>query len=265
MQGSFDAMYSVILEIFDWIIKLGTLISIIIAIFSLREIRAQRENSMMPDIQIEMKQNSIELKRVINKKNTWTHYHWNSDSIDEKNDSNSNQYYFKLVNIGFGSAKNVIVKWDFDREFFTDILENLSSKEFAVKKNPGRIDMWEFTSEKTQAMVLDQGYEYKYNYIPSLEIDPEGKMISIPTLFQSLFSVCLYNQANRKDEDNHQNPEFHFFLQKPILKLYISYQDIAGKKYVNNQEILFTIVALSIDDCRMTLELVSCQDTKRLN
>lgn len=227
--------------IVDIIAGIGTFISSIIALFTLKEVIKQRRAMYQPKLYFNEFSLSVKGNPHSNKKSLYNFYLHNLyEPVREdsrKGYSVSAQFFFE--NIGYGVANNIIYEWTFDYLKAVKLICELDAK---FKYIDNKYD-------KSIMIILDDNYFSSYYYcdignIKKIDfIKPESlqqnlKPTSIPIAITNILMDYVLAK-NKMFDEKCKRFNFEEFDNFPIPKLKISYYDIAGKKY--NAEYSFNI------------------------
>jgi hypothetical protein len=227
-----------LVDIFTIVGSIATTLSAFAALWTLLEVKKQREQSNMPDILL-WPEKRFYLFRQGNGEST-QYQHWNETHIlDEKTIETIGNYKFSIdcFNIGIESAKNIEFKYEIDIENMKSFLESLeemkienfevseninyggklNNHKFSFGMNIGKVDLCfiqpfiEEGSEKVFKLKLPQIYLYIFN------------TFILAILNKEIFTRLTFND------------------KFPPIFLNISYEDIAGKPYLKKYSISLKI------------------------
>ena len=210
------------ITIADWInifIASITLLTAIIALLTINEMRKQRVHSYFPDINMA----------------DFTFYVYKADFNDEiksiylysfkqKKEENSkiegfNELKIGINNIGFGVAKNIRWKWDFDTEYAREII--CENKNVIWEKNG------DFITIDSTLLNIEWGFDIEedniggnFNFILPYGNENRETEIVIPEYFINLYWLYMVNQISGKEQPKSIKDDF------PQLKLNVKYTDI---------------------------------------
>lgn len=213
----------------DWISLLtaiAALITAIVTLVTIREIKKQREHSYQPDLDIANFDVRIYKydydEKEDDKDLTFLYYSKDRLNPDEKLDG-YNELLLDINNIGFGAAKEVNWEWSFDFYNAKDVI-NLSENEFEYdeEKEELSITIPELKIEWTYLLYEENDTDC-LNFILPYSIENRENTIRLPNYFIDLFwlykSKGVVNQTYDSDQDF------------PPLKLLMTYTNIDGKKF----------------------------------
>lgn len=211
---------------------IGTFISSIIAVYTLKELIKQRRAMYRPRLFLNEFTLSVKGNPLFNSKNFYYYKLHLLHEAENKNDltkhSISSQVFFQ--NIGYGIANKIKYRWDFD---YRKALKKL-----------GRLDNnIQFEIKKDKSILLSKNGEFFGNYnFDDLEneikidfIKPEtldfNKKPSIIPMIITTIHMDYVLIKNKMNDEICKKFDFEDFKDFPKPKLTISYEDIAGKKY----------------------------------
>lgn len=210
------------ITIADWInifIACITLLTAVIALLTINEMRKQRVHSYFPDINMA----------------DFSFYVYKADFNDEiksiylysfknKKDENSkidgfNELKIGINNIGLGVAKNVRWKWNFDTEYAREIICENENVEWG---NNG-----DFITIDSKPLNIEWGFDIdedniggNFNFILPYGNENRETEIVIPEYFINLYWLYMVNQINVKEVPKSIKNDF------PKLELNVKYTDI---------------------------------------
>ena len=227
-------------ELLSVFVTFGTLIVIYL---TLLEMKRQRETIYKPDVVLKSSGRFFiyneEDNRFICLPSLWVEEETTKTKIFSKNTSleeyerlkmpdqetfqeliknpNRNEVGIPLFNIGKGAAKNIEIKWEFDRDKYLKEIETKNIKNLQKKI--------EFYGTFTPSSNISQNsyFSRKIDYImPSTKdmLDETSEKVYIPYDFQFLFNKYIIME---KEED--------MFISSILLKLNISYDDLANQRH----------------------------------
>lgn len=236
---------------------IGTFISSIIAIYTLREVIKQRLSTYKPEILIKsfivyINKSPLELKSdelILYKTSNFNEYKNNPEENICEDFSVSCLY--KVENLGFGPAKNLKFTWNYDTKKALDILEKMFTDRYCF--NQYKPLKYYFLVDKSNAdyhfSLTNQNVTIQStDYLTPINIKEHSHYHSIPKeiilthYLYYIFKNNLINTSNRNcfGEDDFGN------LSKPQLK--IEYEDINGKKYSKHYKFKISLVSTQIDE-----------------
>lgn len=209
----------------DWIniiIASITLLTAIIALLTINEMRKQRVHSYFPDINLA----------------DFSFYVYKADFSDEiksiylysfkqRKEENSkidgfNELKTGINNIGFGVAKNVRWSWDFNIEKAQEII--IKDENVVWGNNDDFITIDSISQNIEWAFNIDEdNIGGKFNFILPYGNENKENEIVIPDYFIYLYWLYMVNQISNVNEHNiPKSIEDNF----PLLKLNVKYTDI---------------------------------------
>lgn len=236
---------------------IGTFISSIIAIYTLREVIKQRLSTYKPEILIKsfivyINKSPLELKPdelLLYKTNNFNEYKKNPEESICKEFSESCLY--KVENLGFGPAKKIKLTWNYDTKKALDILEKMFPDRYYF--NQYQPLKYYFLVDKSNAdyhfSLMNQNVtSQSTDYLTPINIKEHSHYHSIPNeiiLTHYLYYIFKNNLINTSNENCYGDDDFRK-LSKPQLK--IEYEDINGKKYSKDYKFKISLVPTQIDE-----------------
>jgi hypothetical protein len=232
----------------DWInifIASITLLTAIIALLTINEMRKQRVHSYFPDIN--MANFSFYVYKGDFDEETKTIYLY---SFKKKKKENSkiggfNELKIGINNIGFGVAKNVRWNWNFDIEKTKEIICKYKSVKWEKNENFILIDStlqnieWAFDIE-------EDNIGGSFNFILPYGNENRETEIVIPDYFINLYWLYMVNQISGKEQPKSIQDFF------PQLELIVKYTDIQSNELSKTFliEIKFDMIATPKEDTK---------------
>ncbi|WP_214629718.1 hypothetical protein [Paenibacillus agaridevorans] len=214
--------------------SLAALFSSLIALLTLFEMRAQRRNSLRPEIVI--KRSYIYLFwEEEGKGDLPINWYNNNDSARSKN--STQKYTLRIINIGLQTAKDLTVEWQYDINKFIDLIHKYNDD------NLYRIEVSDSKWLNIKSKNGDQGINLKNDlseylgFMGTGKNDDECLYLDVPISLQTLISVLL----SLCDSSNGKVLEY-----QPEISLILQYKDISGKEYSKTIKLLFSVSAFHI-------------------
>jgi hypothetical protein len=221
--------------------SIAALITAIATIYMVSEIKKQRLNAYTPHLFIEKAQFYVQSMRLENRYMASVWHSSNKDASEpleynEKNALINNRFFIKCYNIGFGTAKNVEVKFSYDIEDFINRI-----KEFEEKVNDKDLKI-EIINKENLLTILPNSAKIPYKgfgaspencmksepgYILPVSINQSFASIQIPFIYLELLNVYIYTMSL-------SNSMMMGIGRVPILNLRINFMDISNKSYEVN-------------------------------
>ncbi|MFW6272846.1 MAG: hypothetical protein ACOC2U_03605 [bacterium] len=221
----------IIFTITDWIsilAAIAALITAVVTLLTVREIKKQREHSYQPDLDIAnfnvyvYRYDNDEEDEDYNKNLIFLFYSKQKLNDDTKIDG-YNELVLDVNNIGFGAAKTINWKWDFDFVAVKKLL-NLSENEFKLEKEKDELNIEIPDLRIGWAYYLVEENETDYiNFILPYSIENRENTFRLPNYFIDLFWLYKSKGVVSKTYDSDEN--------FPPLKLTMTYLNIDGKKF----------------------------------
>ncbi|WP_108944189.1 hypothetical protein [Shewanella halifaxensis] len=220
--------------------SIGALAAASISLFTLLELFKQRRASYLPDLCLVQKR--FQLKQ--------------SDYMDIKlpliwhdvNGEQSSFMYFatiELLNVGFGAAKNISVKWEFDELKFVEAVNQLAQEThqpFFITENDGTLRV--NVKEGKGCSGSTKHSFNQFEYLLPLNHGSTGREISVPSSYTMLTSIYLSLFAVKSPYNDFCFDDVNI----PRLQLKLQYYDI-GKRKIRSSHLLECYVgSISKDD-----------------
>lgn len=222
------------MTIVEWFEVLGSLATLITGLFTLGtliEMKNEREISKRPELLIRNHEKIILYDEGYFIARSWI----NEEDYRQKN-SGKRFAYLIIENIGLGVAKDIKVDWEYELD---KTLKNIlkTDKNFSVNKQDD-MTLLEYKldfDEVPQAVVIGFGPETQIiEYLSPNRDNIYSCKIEIPHQYEGIFSAQTFIYADKMDYCNND-------VCAPKLICYLSYQNIYGKKYKKKYEIEFKL------------------------
>ncbi|MFT6908853.1 MAG: hypothetical protein ACJAS1_005560 [Oleiphilaceae bacterium] len=209
--------------------SIGALAAASISLFTLLELFRQRRASCLPDLCVVQKRFQLRQSdhMVIKLPLLW---HDVNDELDRFS-------YFasiELLNVGFGAAKNISVKWTFDEMKFVESVNQLAQEThqpFFVTEDSGTLRVNVKEGNGLSASTKDSFSQFEY--LLPLNYGSSAREISIPSSYTMLASIYLALCAGKSSSGDFCFDE----VKIPRLNLELSYHDI-GKRKIKSSHML---------------------------
>jgi hypothetical protein len=207
-----------------------TLVSTIVIIFTLREMQKQRESTQKPDLLI---QNTgvVGFSRIPKSylSTSWKNY--------EKRALNSNILElpsFSIYNIGFGSAKNFELIWNFDVTKSIDLILKFYSEqdnEISISNENGYLLIESEGSLSSE--LIESANKITRDFVLPSSIKEEGELFEVPHLYLSIVSLIIYLRIYYFKNNDRQLLQTTIASMLPIPEFIVEmkYQDVGNKEY----------------------------------
>ena len=232
------------ISILQLIVNFATLLTLIIYLLTLIEMRKQRFASTQPDIVIESFQFFfLSLNLNSDNKLHGCPYIWRTNRINL--DLNREHHYINpacqidLLNIGIGTAKNISYQWDFDIEYYMSLFASYNTSIECTFNNDYFGQMMFFTQNSLTQVpgIHDTNNQFTH-------LSPSNKYkITFCEVYTYIFSSYLYFIA-QTDWANNINI-LEVIEKLPPLILTLKYSDLSGKIYTKKYQFSFNISSFS--------------------
>ena len=219
MQLTFEQAVSLLGQIATWI-------TVLLVFLALLESERQRKTTYKPEVvikKIDFTGYGYNLDGII------VSYKWINgfqENISDGLDQIELRPLLKIYNLGFGSAKNIVLHW----EYKADNSVRFIQEKLIEKSIPIAIHLEKQKVIVTIGGAVDSGFaedlypEKQYEYILPVSVESDGLSVNLPMSYQVIVSLLyLIYQHNPLE---HQDK-----MQIPDLGLKIDYKDLANKTY----------------------------------
>ncbi len=203
----------------DYFVAFSTIISMLLVLFTLNEMRTQRDNTYMPDVVVETKQMFV----------YWgvkSPYIVDDPSLPIEDNTKITHIKMELLNIGVGTAKEI--KFTLNNEgiekWITLLKEKNPKKEYSYNDEEGIINL------NIDGRKIGFGKDYKFEKLFLLPNANESFSFYLPLIYPILIQK-LYES----------------YVTIPEIPITIEYSDVQGKQYKKNASLLIESLLLSAD------------------
>lgn len=213
---------------------IGTIVALFIAIFTLLELKKQREISYLPQIAVVESPFSI-LFDFPDCNLRWS----NELSLDELRKRQKEKglpgldFHLNAYNVGAGVARDVTIKWDYQLDSMISQIKNNEKyrnlMEIPTQKSKEHAAIWGVNKgEAVIGVYLSEFQQSDFPFIlPMINTEtptefrvPKGFSLLFPIYRAVIFDAYLKDEISREEYENAGS-----------LKLFIEYKDINSKKY----------------------------------
>lgn len=244
-------------ELINILSGIGTFVSSIIALYTLREVIKQRLSTYKPEILIKsfivyINKSPLELKSeelLLYKTENFNEY--NKNSIEKINTDFGVSCLYKVENLGFGPAKKLKLTWSYDTKKALKIIEKLL---------PDRYYFNQYKPLDYYFLVDKRNSDYHFSitnknitiqnidYLTPINIKEHSHYHSIPEeiiLTYNLYYIFKNNLIKTLNENCYGGSDFGN-LPQPNLKM--EYEDINGKKYSKEFKFNISLVSTQLEE-----------------
>lgn len=213
--------------------SIATWITAIIILLTLFEMAKQRKNTIKPDI-VPINQLIYAQEDMLRNSRCpsfWTRQH-NIAKQDENYNSFLNSYIVTIHNLGNGSAKDLLLQWEFDIVKYLDIINSLSQTLFTgryVELSENNLLIQESKDGGASTINLELDLQQRIDYVLPASVDRTGAEIKIP--YSYIYLVSHYAQLVSQSPKG-SIIDFDLLNTNP-LHLSVTYHDIAGNSISN--------------------------------
>ncbi|GEM_PF-2480459 len=234
--------YKSLIEIFA---GLGTFIAAIIALYSIFELRKQRRAMYKPQLFLdsftfEAINNPLLLENNLNK------FRGKYNGKGGKTLSESSFVLYELENLGFGVAKSVECKWEFDYKSAYKAISNVSPSEYKWDKLIN-YDILSTDLGFQKTFNPEDLKTEKINFILPISQGGKKRSLSIPEIIVDCYLYFLLFK-HKLTEEICQTFYHEEFIEMPKLKLKLKYKDLANKTYRMNLNIDVSCVSFQLNN-----------------
>ncbi len=253
---------SMINEYIQIALNLATLLTALVSLLTLFEMRKQRIATIQPDLVVSSL-DSVHLYYLPQMQlyASWPYY-WSIEYLEDLSnpcDKHSRGAFdIQLKNIGAGTAKDISLSWDLDVEPFVDAISKLNldvdiyfDKDYQGKMSLFRVNAMAFFDESNvnskNVFFLSVGDNYE---MPFFQV------------YTQLVSLWLYgklfiNDPFKLDGIDAQKYIVDEFMNLPTPSLSISYKDMAGNEYKKKYSYKLGFSSFSNVSCSFYVEIIS--------
>lgn len=215
--------------------SIAVLLTSIIILFTLFEMKKQRRSLYRPDLILTSNLFYVYAKDLYHEFHPFI---WSCEKYDgeiEKHKTSTN-YFINFYNIGLGSAKFLKINWEFNyKKLFSEINKLKQKDDFEIKLNKEFL-LYSLGDKYSVRIQLDADNYYEINHSLPSHITKEQNSLRLPTSYFDLISIYIFYLI--KNFKNDFDKIFNFIKECPSLKLKISYYDIEN----NNHTQTFKVV-----------------------
>lgn len=244
-------------ELINILSGIGTFLSSIIALYTLREVVKQRLSTYKPEILIKsfivyINKSPLELKSqelLLYKTNNFNEY---KKSLED----NVNREYevsclYKVENLGFGPAKKLKLTWNYDTKKALDLIEKMFPEKYYFNqyKPLNYYFLVDKYNDDYHFSITNESVTNQYiDYLTPINIKEHSHYHTIPKeiiLTYYLYFIFKNSLINTENENCYGDDDLGK-LPKPELR--IEYEDINGKKYSKNYKFKISLVSTQLDE-----------------
>lgn len=234
-------------QIVSMLASIATVITAVIILFTLLEMKKQRTMSYRPSI--------VPVRQPIEAKTLNGDFCWSEKpNQDQEAKSSHRAYSLHLYNLGNGAAKNINIKWELDIESVIASVNRLLQKNMTQKYIEITEDNWlsiKYENDRDHMINMSLDMEGKYDHLLPASIDNRGIAVHVPYTFIILVSNYFHEGGKRFMEED----EEHTTLSNvPYIKLNITFEDIGGNKYMANYTFYVNLTMFSDSDFHALLD-----------
>lgn len=233
---------------------IGTFISSLIAIFTLREVIMQRLSLYKPDILIKSFTVTISKSPLLKESEELLNYkvcNFNDYSIDDNNVKFENSAKYKVENLGLGVAKNIKCKWKFDTKKAIKEIEKIMPPNYSFNyhKKLNLFFLDNHTNENFHYSSFANIDRQSIDYISPINVQQHYHFHTIPEIIiftHYLFLIFKKNLAGTTGENFYTFSFNEHKFPEPILQ--IEYRDLNNKRHTNKYRFKMQAVSTQVQD-----------------
>lgn len=232
-------------DLIEIIAGLGTFISALIALFTLIEVKKQRQSTYKPELVIKsfiIAPSKSPLRLNLDELLAYKVSDFNDYS------SNFNEVPFQITpiyrvdNFGFGIAKNVKCTWKFDIKKAISLIEKALDNSYRINNHHNYYFLEHLKKQEFHYSSNQQINSDDTDYIAPISIQKNHDYHSVPGII--IFSHLLYLIFKEKLQGENPKQFYVFeFDEFPKPCIYIEYFDLNNKKY--SKTMTFEVAAVS--------------------
>lgn len=222
------------IDLFSLVTLVATFVTAIAALWTVLEVKKQRETSYHPEIYLG---NQEIYFYGLKWKATFLPFSYSTEEIKEFNDIAWKNYInIDLHNVGFAVAKAIEYEWSFDIQTVIETIHKVNRVGFFHVHYDKILEISAPQIEfKSSHMVTNQLRKNTVNYILPSSIEKIATKIHVPSCYIDLYLIFLSSALNyysKKSETENEVKTHNIDLENfPQLNLKLAYKDLHGKKH----------------------------------
>lgn len=224
--------------LFNTVFGFGTLVSVIVAIITLKQVIIQRQSMYKPEVLIKSFFLSISKNPLFKESSELLLYKvgpFNDYSVNYNDLPFSVSKNYKIENVGFGPAKNIICEWEYDTNSAINMIREILPRNVHFKFI-NELNLFSLVFEDSNDFYYSANanmQKQEISYISPINVSDHYHLHSIPEII--LFTHYLY-LIFRKQLTQISSPNFGVFKfdNFPQPKLCLQYYDLNGKNIGKN-------------------------------
>lgn len=227
---------------------LATVVAAIIYYLTLEELKKQRENTARPHLFIDKTYFNVQgmTKGNYMMPIKWTTEKMNSVVSEFPNKIIISDFYLQCYNIGFGTATNVSIEFDYDIDLFLskifDLEKEIPEKDrITVEKNSAFLSFSNKNKEmpfRTFGISIENSLKHYITYVLPVNIKNEPVQVKLPSHYLELLNVYVYNFMSNEKKD--------LDYSIPPITTKIKYSDINKKQTEESFTIVTNLTTMSL-------------------
>jgi hypothetical protein len=235
--------------------SIGSFVSGLAALYTIREVKKQRESAYKPDIFIDSFTAYVK-DLPWEKEVSWFSFYtsiFNEEGRQEEEFSKEKHYpsvLLKLINIGLGAAKNVRCTWSFDIAEAYEILKSELTGDFHVSYEKAYVKPYEkrivITREKSEFYkAIDRSlFDQEVDFILPEVSYANKKRTTIPMAITDVLTYFALFRNKLHLNSEREELVYEAFKNFPSVSLALSYEDLYAKKHVKRFKFDFQFMSV---------------------
>ena len=221
--------------LYPLILGLGSLMAVLVSLFTLQEMKTQRELSLTPMIFVQDFDRKYILADTICKEN------YLSNKIVLKNIENQNGqklsecWHIDFINVGQGSAVDINATWEMDYKFFEAFFKTheIDDSNFYVEVNDKYYGYRNKNCNKSgNAYRFSMNDQHHFSHLLSASSDKDGLQVPISSHILK-FHIACFRAVWDKEGQNRDNT-----ISTSIThRLTLTHSSVNGNKYIKKYDV----------------------------
>lgn len=221
--------------------SIGAMSAALIALFTLLELSRQRKSTYKPDLCVLKNRFNIKLGQVGKISSLPFAIDWVPQGLSQL--ETVTWATIRIVNVGFGVAKEVKAKWKFDSNTIIDEVNNLAQQTFQTFFLVEKDSFLSIMSEGKGVYSANSKMDYfQFEYLLPIANQPSGHDIFLPPSYVLLVSAYLSLCVKSKRPFSE--------IKVPVIELELSCVDIGKEKHNSKHKLEgnITVMTQPVDD-----------------
>lgn len=227
----------------------ATVSAAVIYYYTLSELRKQRQNTYKPQLFLDSTYFSVQ---GIKKNDFLMPVKWDQE-LNKKftiqnfdNNIGIAKYSLECYNVGFGTATNIQIQFDFDYKNFIKEIKNLQTNieenlKIEIKNNS---DFLSFDTNNKELPFVNKSISIKncsedyLSYVLPVSVNKDAALIKLPSYFLELLNLYVFYFSKVKDSNKEMNI--------PEILVEMKFKDISETEYIQKIKIKTILTAFGI-------------------